>query len=115
MLLLLFAFILVANFCGYKGDKPLEKITMIKKKLEDGEDFCKLVKKYSQDEGSVMYCGEIGLFGKGELAKNYEFTMMSMKIGETSNIIETEFGYHIIQLLDIINGKYRTRHILIKH
>ena len=96
-------------------DKAFEKIIVIRKKLTDGADFCELAKKYSEDVASARYCGQIGMYEKNELVKNYADMMVLLKVGEISNVIETEYGYHIIQLLSVQGSKYETRHILIKH
>jgi parvulin-like peptidyl-prolyl isomerase len=95
-------------------DSSFVKITEIKKRLAEGGDFCELAFTYSEDKASAPKCGEIGFFGKGDLMLNYEKAMVALKPGETSDVIKTGYGYHIIQLLEVKDKKYRTRHILIK-
>ena len=60
--------------------------------------FAELAKKYSQDPGSADKGGELGFFGKGVMAKPFEQAVFSMKQGQISNLVETQFGYHIIKL-----------------
>lgn len=66
-------------------------------KVKAGEDFVSLVTQYSEDEGSKKLGGEY-TFGKGEMVKEFEDAAFSMKPGETSNLVKTNFGYHIIKL-----------------
>lgn len=90
-----------------KNGKPLskEKIEEVKKKAEDiynkakgGEDFAKLAKEFSQDPGSAVKGGELGTFAKGAMVPEFDKTVFSMKVGEISKPIETQFGFHIIKL-----------------
>ncbi len=60
--------------------------------------FAALAKQYSQDPGSADKGGELGFFGKGVMAKSFESTAFSLKQGEISGLVETQFGFHIIKL-----------------
>lgn len=73
-----------------KAEKALAKV-------KSGEDFAKVAKEYSQD-GSASNGGELGTFGKGDMVSEFEKAAFNMKKGEVSNIVETEFGYHIIKV-----------------
>ncbi len=86
----------------------------IREKLMAGEDFCKLVEAFSQDPGSAKQCGELGYFKKGELVPEYEAAALRLKPKEFSNIVESEYGFHLIQMIDRRGNEYNTRHILIK-
>jgi peptidyl-prolyl cis-trans isomerase SurA len=99
-----------------KSQKGLarKKLEDIRQRIINGEDFCELAKIYSEDPGSGKLCGELGYFNKGDLVPPYESAALKLKPGETSNIVESEFGYHIIQLLGRKGNEYNTRHILIK-
>lgn len=88
--------------------KELEKIY---ERISRGESFADLAKKYS-DCGSASAGGDLGYFGRGEMVKTFETTAFSLKPGEISEIIETQFGYHIIKLEDIKENQVRARHIL---
>ncbi|MFT8321705.1 MAG: peptidylprolyl isomerase [Bacillus sp. (in: firmicutes)] len=70
----------------------------VKKKLDDGEDFADLAKEYSTDTASKASGGELGYFGKGEMAAEFEDAAFSMKENEISDPVKTEFGYHIIKV-----------------
>lgn len=99
-----------------KNQKNLakKKLEEIRQRILNGEDFCELAKIYSEDPGSARHCGELGYFNKGDLVPPYEAAALKLKSGETSLVIESEFGYHIIQLLGRKGNEYNTRHILIK-
>ncbi|MDB5272424.1 MAG: surA [Chitinophagaceae bacterium] len=92
----------------------LGKAEDIRQRLIQGEDFCTLAKRYSEDPGSAKQCGELGFFKKGDLVKPYESMAYKLQPGETSEVVESEFGYHIIQLIERRGAEYNTRHILIK-
>ncbi|WP_420580187.1 peptidylprolyl isomerase [Reichenbachiella sp.] len=85
----------------------------LKRRIESGEDFGQLAKKYSQDPGSGPGGGELGFFKRGELAPEYEAAALSMKPGEISRPVESQFGFHLIQLIERRGNTYNSRHILI--
>lgn len=72
----------------------------IKKKLNKGEKFATLAKSFSKDEGSKANGGEIGYFTEGSLVPEFEQKVSSMKINEVSDPVKTQFGWHIIKVLD---------------
>ena len=94
-----------------KTRKELEKI---RQRIIDGEDFADLAREYSQDPGSGAGGGELGFFKKGDLVPEYEATALKLKAGETSKIVESQFGFHIIQLIEKRGSEYNSRHILMK-
>ncbi len=67
------------------------------KQLQHGGDFAELAKKYSDDTGTAVKGGELGWITKGQTVPNFEKTAFSQKPGETSGLVETEYGFHIIQ------------------
>lgn len=96
-------------------DEARQKALRLIDSLNNGADFSALAKKYSDDEGSAVNGGNLGPGKRGMFVKNFEDALFSLSIGEISQPVETEFGYHII-LLDEIDGEIRTaRHILIKY
>lgn len=72
----------------------------VKKKLDEGEDFGELAKEYSTDTSNSQQGGDLGFFGKGKMVKEFEDAAFSLEIGEISEPVKTEFGYHIIKVED---------------
>jgi foldase protein PrsA len=72
----------------------------VKEKLTAGEDFASLAKEYSTDTSNAESGGELGFFAKGEMATEFENAAFSMNIGDISEPIQTDFGYHIIKVTD---------------
>ncbi|MBW2350664.1 MAG: peptidylprolyl isomerase [Deltaproteobacteria bacterium] len=70
----------------------------IKKKLENGKDFAELAKKYSDDPGTKDSGGDLGFFTKGRMVPEFESVAFSLKPGELSEPVKTNFGYHIIEV-----------------
>jgi len=70
--------------------------------------FAQLAQKYSQDPGSAKQGGDLGFFGRGVMAKAFEDAVFALKAGETSEIVQTEFGYHIIRLIEVKGAQART-------
>ena len=76
--------------------------------------FAELAKKHSQDPGSRGNGGEYGWVKRGEFAPEYEAAAFTLDVGEICDPIETDFGLHIVQLLERRGNEYRSRHILIR-
>ncbi len=95
-------------------DLAKEKIEGIKKRILNGEDFATMAVIYSEDPGSASNGGELGFTGRGELVPEFEAVAFSIKPGDISDIVETQFGLHIIQLIERKASKVNVRHILIK-
>ncbi len=89
------------------------RLREFKKRIEDGESFSTLAVLYSED-GSSANGGEIGYMGRGQLVPPYATAAFNLKGDKISNVVESEYGYHIIQLIDKKNEKVNTRHILMK-
>lgn len=64
-------------------------------------DFARLAKTYSQDPGSAEKGGDLGWFGRGMMVKPFEEAVFSLKAGEISDLVRSDFGFHIIQLVDV--------------
>ena len=71
-------------------------------------DFAKLAKENSQDPGSAERGGDLDYFGKGMMVKQFEDAAYKLGKGQISDVVESEFGYHIIQVTDIKPGGVRT-------
>ncbi len=63
--------------------------------------FAEVAKKSSQDTGSAVQGGDLGFFARGAMVKPFEDTAFNLKKGDISDLVESEFGYHIIQLTDV--------------
>lgn len=72
----------------------------VKKKLDDGGKMEELAKEYSEDPGSKDTGGNLGFFGKGEMVPEFEKAAFSLKVGEISEPIKSEHGYHVILVND---------------
>ncbi len=94
--------------------EAFQKISDIQQRLKSGEDFGQLAQQYSEDPGSAKNNGELGFVSRGTFVKEFEQTAFSLKEGEISDIVQTQFGFHIIQLLEKQGERIRTRHILIQ-
>jgi len=77
------------------------KIELLKKELEQGADFAELAKKHSQDPGSAVEGGNLDWVAMGEMVKPFEQKLFSMEKGSVSDVVETQFGFHIIKLDDV--------------
>ncbi len=91
-----------------------QKLLELRKRILEGESFKTLAILYSEDPGSARNGGELGYQGKAQLVKNFARVAFSLKKGQVSQIVETPFGYHIIQLIDRKGDQVNVRHILIK-
>lgn len=94
-------------------EEIIAQLRQFKQDILDGKaDFADLAKKYSEDPGSGAQGGDLGFFRRGELAPEYESTALGLRQGEISDPVETQFGFHMIQLLEIKGSTFNTRHIL---
>ncbi|MFC3878963.1 peptidylprolyl isomerase [Algoriphagus namhaensis] len=94
-------------------DDIIAQLKQFKADILDGKaDFADLARRFSEDPGSGAQGGDLGFFRRGELAPEYEATALGLRQGEISDPVETDFGFHMIQLLEIRGSSYNTRHIL---
>lgn len=77
----------------------------VRQQLVAGKDFATLAKQYSQDEASKANGGDLGWFPKGVMDPNFEAVAFQLKINEISQVVQTQFGFHIIQVLEHDNSR----------
>jgi peptidyl-prolyl cis-trans isomerase C len=75
------------------------------KRVKAGEDFAALAKQYSKDPGSAAVGGDLNFFPKGQMVPAFDAAAFALKPGEVSDLVETEFGYHIIKLTEKREGR----------
>ena len=96
-----------------------EKLTVknrlygLRNRILKGERFSTLALLYSEDPGSAKKGGELGFQGRGELVPEFEAAAFALKDGEISEVIETEYGFHILQLIERRGDYVNVRHILL--
>ena len=95
-------------------NKALEKIKSIQQRLREGEDFEELAKLYSDDRGSAALGGALGRNPRGTFVREFEAAAYRLEVGEISDIVETEFGYHLIKLNARYGSVIDANHILVK-
>jgi parvulin-like peptidyl-prolyl isomerase len=77
-------------------EEAQSQIASIASELEGGADFAALARENS-DCGSAQAGGDLGAFGRGQMVKAFEDAAFALNVGETSAVVETPFGYHIIR------------------
>ncbi len=87
-------------------------LMQIRQQALDGTDFQELAKMYSQGPSGPRG-GNLGMISRGDMVSEFESAALKMKENDISLPVETEFGYHIIQLLERRGNEYNARHILI--
>jgi peptidyl-prolyl cis-trans isomerase SurA len=90
-----------------------QKLSEIRQRILDGEDFHELAKKHSEDPTAQYNGGETGYVGRGSMVPQYEAMAFRLRPGEISQPFESQFGFHIMQLNDRRGNEYNSRHILI--
>lgn len=94
-------------------DRVRTQLAELRERVLKGEKFSMLATLYSQDPGSAKKGGELGFFSRGKMVSEFEAAAFALKPGEVSPIIETQFGFHIIQLIERRGNTVNARHILI--
>ena len=93
--------------------ETIKFLKTIKKRIVDGENFEDLASKYSMDPGSKNKGGNLGWVKRGSLLKEFEEKTFTIKINSISEPIETDVGFHILEVFERKGDKARVRHILI--
>ena len=84
-------------------EATIQELENIRQKIIDGEDFAKMANDFSEDPGSAKSGGELGWYGKGVFAAEFEKVMIEIEPNVISEIFETEFGYHFLEVIDTRN------------
>jgi peptidyl-prolyl cis-trans isomerase SurA len=90
------------------------KLLDYKKRIEKGEAFEELAKLYSEDLGSGKRGGDLGFSKRGQMVAPFEAAALKLKPNQMSDVVESEFGFHLIQLLAVRGQEYHARHILLR-
>ena len=91
-----------------------DRLYQIRKRILEGESsFSTMAVLYSEDPGSARQGGELGFAGKGVYATEFENVAFNLHDGEISDVVETQFGFHIIQLIERRGETVNCRHILL--
>ena len=91
-----------------------EKLQKLKDRIKKGDYFATLAILYSEDPGSAKKGGELGMFKRGDMRAEFEAAAFKLKPGEVSDIVETEDGFHLIQLIERRGEYINARHILLQ-
>jgi peptidyl-prolyl cis-trans isomerase SurA len=92
--------ILISTSADIDDDKARESLQDIKKRIEQGEDFADLANEYSEDPGSKIKGGDLGWANPGTFVPAFERVMASLADGEISDPFKSQFGWHIMQVLE---------------
>lgn len=107
--------VMIPKFNTNSREAALSKITDLRDKILSGAiTFEEAASKNSMDPGSALRGGDLGFAKRGVYVPEFEATVFSMTKDEISDVIETEFGFHVIQLLERRGNAVKARHILIK-
>lgn len=94
-------------------NKVKKQMYEIRGRIMSGEPFEQLARQYSEDPGSAAQGGQLPFYSRGDLAPEFEASAMTLSPGELSDPVETQFGFHLIELQEKRGNTFRTRHILI--
>ena len=90
------------------------KAESFRARIKAGEDFGTLARLYSEDPGSAAEGGDLGFMERTSLVKEFAAMAFKLKAGELSPVFESEFGFHVLQVMERRGEQVRARHILIK-
>lgn len=90
------------------------RLQAVKERVVAGEDFGKLAKEMSEDVGSAQNNGDLGFAKRGTMVAPFEGAALKLKPNELSDVVESDFGFHLIQLIETRGAEYHARHILLR-
>lgn len=91
-----------------------QKLLEIRERILKGERFATLAVVYSEDRGSAVHGGELGMRGREEYVKEFSNAAFNLKEGQVSSVVESDYGFHIIQMIEHKGDMVNVRHILMK-
>lgn len=94
--------------------KALATAQQVLRELQGGADFEVLARRYSDDPGTKEAGGDLGWFRAGRMVPEFEAVAYALRPGQTSGVVKTDFGYHIIRLERVRGAERKARHILIR-
>ena len=95
-------------------EKAIDELTGLRDRILAGEDFATLATQYSDDPGSARKGGDLGLQKRGTFVPEFEAAAYNLEEGELSDIVESPFGFHLMELIERRGNMVHIRHILIK-
>ena len=102
------------KFNAEEKELARQKLQSLVDSIKAGIPFEDLARRHSEDPGSAPEGGDLGFVRRGQFVKEFETAAFALKAGETSGIVETDFGLHVIQLLERRGDAVHARHILIR-
>jgi peptidyl-prolyl cis-trans isomerase SurA len=103
----------VAKVSAAQEEEARRKLSDLRERILAGESFSELAMKNSEDPSAQYNGGDLGYVGRGAMVPQFEATAFRLKVGEISQPFKSQFGFHILQLLDRRGNEYHSRHILI--
>ena len=91
-----------------------DRVEALRLRIKGGEDFGTLARLYSQDLGSATEGGDLGFMDRTMLVKEFAANAFKLKSGEMSQVFETEYGFHVLKVMERRGEQVRAQHILIK-
>ena len=82
------------------SEETEKELIEIRQRVMEGEDFALLANEFSQDPGSAKQGGDLGWVGLGVFASTFEETMLATEVGSISEVFESQFGFHFLEVLD---------------
>ena len=92
--------VLMASSAIRNDEETQQQLTNIRKRIIEGEDFSLLAEEFSEDPGSAKKGGDLGWTGLGVFTPIFEEIMLSSEIGDISEVFESEFGFHFLEVID---------------
>lgn len=89
------------------------KANDVLQRLESGADWASMVQKYSEDTSTKSTGGDLGVVNEGDFDERFEAAIRDLQPGQRTGVVETRFGFHIIEVVARSGTTYRPRHILI--